>query len=287
MTNDHNADECKRFAGELVERFPEINFSNYGQDEVEALQAWGFEAVDALRAIAAQPALTRPEECKRFAGEREAFQRALHDKAPFKLTADRIAAAEWAWQAGAAWQRTQSAGVPEGWRELLEDMVKELRSAYFLSARGEAFAQRIDAMLAAAPAQPAAQDQGEQQEDLHVWRATSRLGYTCHFGEASAARAWAGENGTIERVDLTPVPDLQVVERQDQGEVHRLREALDAAEVAITASDSALRHLLHNIRSSKKRVDLGLAPSSADEALRRIGQYKRALAASTGQEVKP
>ena len=82
-------------------------------------------------------------------------------------------------------------------------------------------------VLAAAPAQPAAHDQVDQQEGLHVWRATSRLGYTCHFGEASAARAWAGENGTIERVDLTPVPDLQVVKRQDQGEAQRLREALD------------------------------------------------------------
>ena len=33
---------------EMLERFPEINFSNYGQDEVEALQAWSFEAYDAI-----------------------------------------------------------------------------------------------------------------------------------------------------------------------------------------------------------------------------------------------
>lgn len=33
---------------EMLERFPEINFSNYGQDEVEALQAWAFEAYDAI-----------------------------------------------------------------------------------------------------------------------------------------------------------------------------------------------------------------------------------------------
>lgn len=36
--------------GELLSRFPEINFSNYGQQEVEALQAWAFEAFDALSA---------------------------------------------------------------------------------------------------------------------------------------------------------------------------------------------------------------------------------------------
>ncbi|WP_165677430.1 hypothetical protein [Metapseudomonas otitidis] len=36
--------------GELLSRFPEINFSNYGQQEVEALQAWALEAFDALSA---------------------------------------------------------------------------------------------------------------------------------------------------------------------------------------------------------------------------------------------
>ena len=33
---------------EILERFPEINFANYGQDEVEALQAWAFEAYEAI-----------------------------------------------------------------------------------------------------------------------------------------------------------------------------------------------------------------------------------------------
>lgn len=67
-------------------------------------------------------------------------------------------------------------------------------------------------LLAAAPAHPA---ERQEQEGLHVWRATTRFGETCHFGEASTARAWAGENGTVERVDLTPVPELRVVERQE------------------------------------------------------------------------
>lgn len=55
------------------------------------------------------------------------------------------------------------------------------------------------------PAEPAA--------DLHVWRATTKFGDTCHFGEASYAKAWAGKDGKIERVDLKPAPDLQVVEQ--------------------------------------------------------------------------
>lgn len=33
---------------EILERFPEINFANYGQYEVEALQAWAFEAYEAI-----------------------------------------------------------------------------------------------------------------------------------------------------------------------------------------------------------------------------------------------
>lgn len=36
---------------EILDRFPEINFGNYGQDEVEALQAWAFEAYEAIEKI--------------------------------------------------------------------------------------------------------------------------------------------------------------------------------------------------------------------------------------------
>lgn len=35
---------------DLLARFPEINFSNYGEQEVEALQAWAFEALDQIQA---------------------------------------------------------------------------------------------------------------------------------------------------------------------------------------------------------------------------------------------
>lgn len=132
-----------------------------------------------------------------------------------------------AFQAGAAWQRTQSAPVvPDDAMVAVASAAYE-REALAGATHEQAWHAALSEAFAAAPAQPAAQDQVDQQEGLHVWRATSRLGYTCHFGEASAARAWAGENGTIERVDLTPVHDLQVVERQDQSEVQRLREALE------------------------------------------------------------
>lgn len=57
-----------------------------------------------------------------------------------------------------------------------------------------------------------AADDSDVIEDLHVWRATTRLGQTCHFGEAGLARAWAGERGAVERIDLKPTPDLRLVE---------------------------------------------------------------------------
>jgi len=47
--------------------------------------------------------------------------------------------------------------------------------------------------------------------ELHVWRAITQFGEICHFGEAKYARAWAGAAGKVERVDLTPVPDLSLV----------------------------------------------------------------------------
>lgn len=48
--------------GELLGRFPEINFSNYGQQEVEALQAWALEAFDALSATLSPTHIEEGEE---------------------------------------------------------------------------------------------------------------------------------------------------------------------------------------------------------------------------------
>lgn len=53
---------------------------------------------------------------------------------------------------------------------------------------------------------------------------------------------------------------------------------------AIDCCESAIKHLLHNIKSSGKRIDLGLAPSSADEALRRVNQYRNAAAPSPSKQ---
>lgn len=85
-------------------------------------------------------------------------------------------------QAGAAWQRTQSAGAPEGWplkamRFHANKIYERVDAAAALYESGKSalgfmedaaesalyLRNSLDAMLAAAPAQPAAQDQGEVQ----------------------------------------------------------------------------------------------------------------------------
>lgn len=240
------------------------------------------------------------------AGEREAFDKWFRAE---QLIADHIDTTfissaflpYKAFQAGASWQRTQSAGVPEGWRLVPEVPNEAIRDAIDLLCDDASAFDDSEAfwhyLLAAAPAQPAAHDQGDQQEDLHVWCATSLLGYTCHFGEASAARAWAGENGTIERVDLTPVPDLQVVKRQDQGEVQRLRDWVacverlpaDKRDVMVYCADSD-EHMVGS--SIGDGLFLFATASNGEKVVCRPTHWryidesdKPDLAASTGQEV--
>ena len=245
------------------------------------------------------------------AGEREAFDKWFRAE---QLIADHIDTTfissaflpYKAFQAGASWQRTQSAGVPEGWRLVPEVPNEAIRDAIDLLCDDASAFDDSEAfwhyLLAAAPAQPAAHDQGDQQEDLHVWCATSLLGYTCHFGEASAARAWAGENGTVERVDLTPVPELRVVERQEQGEVQRLRVQVCKLGRYGAAFDPASTHYAYtyadqpdNVGAMKlgraamtfkpggDEIDAGL---SLLDRLSREGFGVFQIAASTGQEVE-
>lgn len=49
------------------------------------------------------------------------------------------------------------------------------------------------------------------QDELIVYRAVNKYGSECHFGAESLARVWAGKDGSVERVELTPVPELSVV----------------------------------------------------------------------------
>lgn len=148
-----------------------------------------------------------------------------------------------AFKAGAAWQRAQVA-VPDGWKLVPINLTAEMVNGAWNEPEA-GYANHIEkewaGALNAAPAHPA---ERQEQEELHVWRATTRFGETCHFGEASAARAWAGENGTVERVDLTPVPELRAVERQEQGAVHSAaaRDVLAERKRQITAEDFDASH---------------------------------------------
>jgi hypothetical protein len=76
------------------------------------------------------------------------------------------------------------------------------------------------------------------------------------------------------------------------GEIHAISERLTIAEqlnaelmesssTVIGACESAIKHVLHNLKASGKRVDIGLAGSSCDEALRRVDQFRKAHAQPT------
>ena len=78
------------------------------------------------------------------------------------------------------------------------------------------FTQLVAAL--SAPRQPEV-DGLEVVESLHVWRATNRFGDTCHFGDAGCARAWAGAEGKVDRIELKPVPELYDVNHSDAAEV--------------------------------------------------------------------
>lgn len=61
--------ELKAHAAALADSFPEANLSNYTDDDVSALNSWGFEVVDALRAAARAAPSSRDdtiEECARL-----------------------------------------------------------------------------------------------------------------------------------------------------------------------------------------------------------------------------
>lgn len=81
------------------------------------------------------------------------------------------------WEARAAWQRTQSAGVPEGWRDqLLREYPNSDPSYWPDSLIVNAQSREIEELraLLAAPAQPAAHDQGEVQRLREAMETDSR-----------------------------------------------------------------------------------------------------------------
>lgn len=57
-----------------------------------------------------------------------------------------------------------------------------------------------------------AQQAGEQPKTHTVYKATCRsTGESCHFGEASTARAWIGGRGDVEAISVQSRPELCVV----------------------------------------------------------------------------
>lgn len=64
---------------------------------------------------------------------------------------------------------------------------------------------------------------------IEVYKATTAYGSSCHFGAESAARAWAGTNGTVERIELRNPPVLTVVPADDATRWARLDELREMA----------------------------------------------------------
>ena len=193
------------------------------------------------------------------AGEREAF-RAAHRELDLSEKPDAWGRPQFlhshvevtwrGFQAGASWQRTQSAVVPEGWRLVPVEPTPKMMRAGVLESVG---ALRVYyAMLAAAPAQPAAQ---EQFNRAHIMDAL--LMWNRRHEEPPIRAGY--EYGVAEAV-------LDLAAAQDQGEVQSLREALEGVVK----------------RCSKEHGGSGYVG--------RDGQYLKvidaALAASTGQEVE-
>ena len=163
-----------------------------------------------------------------------------------------------AFQAGASWQRTHSAGVPEGWREFIEDCANTAGGMV----NGNRLSIRAQELLAAAAAQPAAQGSVRTVE-------VEIEGLGCCQLQTS------GDKVFMPAVTVRDI--LRMAAAQDQGEVQRLREALgDAAQSLETISNGAgLDEFM------KDASDVRCYARS------RAGVARAALAASTGQEVKP
>ena len=143
-----------------------------------------------------------------------------------------------AFKAGAAWQRTQSAGVPEGWRAAAipaEKPLPELMMASYHEAIGWNACRK--AMLAAS-AQPAAQGQGEVQrlrEAVPLYEAVERAcgelpdGWTIQLHMENGAGWVELYDDTGCQVDDFPTNN----ERLD----YTLNDAIDAALAASTGQE--------------------------------------------------
>ena len=74
---------------------------------------------------------------------------------------------------------------------------------------------------------------------------------------------------------------LNRTQQRAEAAEQRNAELIESSSTVIGACESAIKHVIHNLKASGKRVDIGLAGSSCDEALRRINQFRKAHAKPT------
>ena len=114
---------------------------------------------------------------------------------------------------------------------------------------------------------------------IEVYKATSAYGSSCHFGVESAARAWAGTNGTVERIEVREPPVLTVVQCR-HGQLARVCEMCDKDHeiLRLTGEAAVMRSLLRRCNA----VLLNIEPESAAEH-EAIGELSDAVERAIGE----
>lgn len=317
-----NADGSDPIAFQITQESP-LRFG-----EIASIKMHGWRCIGPLQDGAAQSAP---------AGEREAFNTEYDAICNRPITGREIA---WRMhQAGAAWQRAQSAPVVQGtpgasWRangepdphgdrynceraalamgNLSDD---ELANGAFLNYdaplnlegilagthsapiawmtavkdRIRWLSRKLDEALAAAPAQPAAQGEfGDAyqgaREDLAIWKRRA-----LEAEEKVRHQERIIDHMTLEAQGESRMGEPAIPAAQDQGEVQRLREALEQVLALFPAAISRQSFVINS--GPALRADDDDEFYSAKKVGRLLDQVvgiiRDALAASTGQEVKP
>lgn len=249
-----------------------------------SLESYAAEDIRAL--LTAQPQASAAQSAP--AGEREAFEAwwvsRPHRKVPSKYengdyVAPSVHSAWEVWQARASWQRTQSAGAPDGltfnalraanterigsskyrqceenwtpahWMQATVGELGELANLLKKVDRGDFPFEQVKAEV------------GKELADVQTYLDILALKLGVDLGQATVDKFNEVSERIGSPVRLAAAPAQPAA--QDQGEVQRLREALDGLYRHITARDLITR----------------------GELSRRLDAAAAALAASTGQEV--
>ena len=115
---------------------------------------------------------------------------------------------------------------------------------------------------------------------IEVYKATSAYGSSCHFGVESAARAWAGTNGTVERIEVREPPVLTVVQCR-HGQLARVCEMCerDSEIERLTGEAAVMRSLLRECDAV-----LSIVEAENDDEAQDLARLRQHIRMATGGE---